>query len=148
MCIVPKGFPKVSSTKCWVSQGSVGFLHSCQRFWTRIQRKSSVSEGFPTGFPKVSLGFWVFLHVSEKWLIKKASLLNVTFLKSIASGRPCSWLLLGSTIWYPQLRHKRPRAYTVQKTPQCRFCLSGCCFLVVCWWAFCLGCRGGVCSGK
>ena len=29
-----------------------------------------------------------------------------------------------------------------------RFCLSGCCFLVVCWWAFCLGCRGGVCSGK
>ena len=25
MCIVPKGVPKVSSTKCWVSQGFRGF---------------------------------------------------------------------------------------------------------------------------
>ena len=69
-------FPMVSSTKCWVSQGvprvSVGFLHSCQRFWTPIQRKRSVSEVFRKGFPggsrgfrKVSLGFWGFLHVSK-----------------------------------------------------------------------------------
>ena len=57
MCIVPKGFPKVSSTKRWVSQGFRGFPAQLPAFLNPNLKKESVSEGFPTGFPKVSLGF-------------------------------------------------------------------------------------------
>ena len=138
------GFLRVSSTKCWVSQGfprgfpgvsvvsstvasvfeaqskerakflrggecalfqrvSEGFLYKVLGFpgvlWVSCT-VASVFEpeskervvflrgfhGFPKGFP----GFLRFPPRFEKWLIKKASLLNVTFLKSIAAGRPCS----------------------------------------------------------
>ena len=74
------GFPRVPWVSCTVasvfepeSKERVVFLRGFPR----------VSHGFPKGFP----GFLRFPPRFEKWLIKAASLLNVTFLKSIASGR-------------------------------------------------------------
>ena len=68
MCIVPKGFPKVSSTKRWVSQGFRGFPAQLPAFLNPNQRKSSVSEGFPRvsqRFPWVSEVSSTFRKVAD-----------------------------------------------------------------------------------
>ena len=52
MCIVRKGFPKVSSTKRWVSQGFRGFPAQLSVFEPESKERVVFLRGFPWVFQR------------------------------------------------------------------------------------------------